>query len=87
MAVIYQIVSTIWNACRLPDPAQRTIALGEVQQLMVTALPDLPAVAVQELFSLACNGHGDDPRIIANVLVERRDAGSFHVAAVSMDAK
>ena len=86
---IYTMASTIWNTSRLPDPAEQSAALREVRQLMAATLPDLPATAVQELldemYARAHQRHGDDPRIIVEVSVERRGDGGLHVAVASID--
>ncbi len=91
MTGVYKIASTIWNASRLPDPAGRSKSLGEIRRLMVATLPHLPAAAVEELMDEMCvraqQRFCDDPRIIAEVSVERRGARSFHVTVVSVDAK
>ena len=91
MTAVYKIASTIWNASRLPDPADRTKSLFEIRRLMVATLPYLPPAAVEELMDEMCvraqDRFGDDPRVIAEVFVERRDAGNFHVRVVSVDAK
>jgi len=91
MTGVYKIASTIWNASRLPDPADRSKSFGEIRRLMVATLPHLPAAAVEELMAEMCvraqDRFGDDPRVIAEVSVERRDAGNFHVSVVSVDTK
>ena len=91
MTAVYKIASTIWNASRLPDPADRAKSFGEIRRLMVATLPYLPAAAVEELMDEMCiraqQHFGDDPRIIAEVAVEKRGAGNFHVSVVSVDAK
>lgn len=90
MSAVYKIASTIWNASRLPDPADRAKTFCEIRRLMVATLPYLPAAAVEELVDEMCiraQQHlVDDPRIIAEVSVERRGAGNFHVSVVSVDA-
>ena len=91
MTAVYKIASTIWNASRLPDPADRSKSFGEIRRLMVATIPYLPAAVVEELVDemrvRAQDRFGDDPRVIADVSVERRDAGNFHVRVVSVDAK
>lgn len=87
---VYKMASTIWNTVRLPDPAGRSEALGEVRRLMAATLPDLPEAALQalvdEMYARAQQRYGDDPRLIAEVLVEKRGVGNYHVTAVSIDA-
>jgi hypothetical protein len=88
MAAIYKMASTLWKVARLPDPAERSAALGGIWKLMA-ALPVLRPPALQELvdemYARARQRLGDDPRIIAEVSGERRGEGEFHVAAVSID--
>lgn len=57
ITAIYRMANTIWNACRLPDPQERSAALEGGSQRMATALPDLPQVALQELFFGVGNFH------------------------------
>src|SRR5438132_8497767 len=80
MTAVYKIASTIWNASRQPDPADRSKSLSEILRLMVTILPNLPPAAVEGLMNEMCvrtqDRFGNDPRLIAEVSVERRDAGN-----------
>ena len=91
MAFVYEVTGLIWNASRLPEPADMATALAEVRRVMVLALPDLSPTAVQELIDeilqRARDHYSDDPRLIAKTSVEDRGGGNYHISVASMECK
>jgi len=90
MVLVYEFVSLIWNASRLPQSAERSSALDEVYQLLARALPQLPDSErrdlVQSIYRRARNIYPDDPRFIAATDVEDLGGGNFHVMVASVEA-
>ncbi|MEW6746519.1 MAG: hypothetical protein AB1486_27585 [Planctomycetota bacterium] len=89
MAAAYALSSLIWNASRLPEPAEREVALAEARGLFAQALSGLPMTKVvelvREIYERACRLYPDDARLILGTDVEDRGGGQYFLRVATLD--
>jgi len=88
MAAVYGVCGMIWNVSRPQPSPRRAAALKEVQVCLAQVFPGLSLAQrgslVQTICERAQTDYPDDPRFIANVDVEERGGGDFHVMVASL---
>ena len=84
----YQLCGLIWNVSRLRNVETRETELARLLRDVVSKAPDGSQREVVQfaigVYRRALEFHPEDPRHIADVGIENRGAGRFHVTVASL---